>query len=243
MKIFVEASYDAMSERAFHDMMAELEGNPAALICPASGDSPAGLYKLLVKTKPNTADWHFIGLDEWVGMNGNDEGSCRWHLNKDLFNPLGVENERICFFDGRAEHLTEECLAIERFIERKGGIDLAVVGLGMNGHVGMNEPGVDPLLHSHIVELHAQTRASAQKYFTSFTQLEKGISLGIANLMEAKSVLLLVSGKSKAAIVKQVLEEEISASAPASLLKSHAGLRVYLDREAASLLQKNVYAE
>ncbi len=243
MKIFVEADYAAMSQKAFRDTMAELEGNLAPLICPASGDSPAGLYKLLVQQKPDTTGWHFIGLDEWVGMNGADEGSCRWHLNRELFNPLGIKDDHICFFNGRAEHLIEECLATERFIERKGGIDLAVVGLGMNGHVGMNEPGVEPLLYSHIVELHAQTIASAQKYFSGFTQLEKGISLGIANLMEAKSVLLLVSGKQKAAIVKQVLEEQISSKLPASLLRTHAHLSVYLDKDAASLLQKDIYAE
>ena len=243
MKVFIESDYAGMSQKAFHDTMAELERNPAPLISPASGASPAGLYKLLVKEKPKTSGWHFIGLDEWVGMNGSDEGSCRWHLNRELFNPLGIKDDHICFFDGRAEHLIEECLATERFIEHRGGIDLAIIGLGMNGHAGMNEPGVDPLLHSHIVELHAQTIASAQKYFTSFTPLEKGISLGIANLMEAKSVFLLVSGKEKAAIVKQVLEGEISAAVPASLLRTHNNFSVYLDKDAASLLQKNVYAE
>lgn len=243
MKIFIEADYAAMSERAFQDMIAELKGKKEPLVCPASGDSPAGLYQLLVKTKPNTKGWHFIGLDEWVGMNGNNEGSCRWHLNRELFDPLGIKNDRICFFDGLAENLPEECLATERFIDRKGGIDLVIAGLGMNGHVGMNEPGINPLLHSHIVELHAQTTASAQKYFKTFTQLEKGISLGIANLMQAKTLLLLVSGKKKASIVKQLLEEEISAAVPASLLRTHPNLSIYLDRDAASLLQKNVYAE
>ena len=171
-------------------------------------------------------------------MNGNDEGSCRFHLNNQLFNPLQIAEKQISFFDGRAKDLNEECDRIENFIKEHGGIDLAIVGLGMNGHVGMNEPGTSPSLHSHVAEIDSITQQVGQKYFKEKTALSKGITLGIANLMEARNVFLLVNGKKKAEIVKQVLEGEISEQFPASFLRNHKNFSVYLDDEAASLLQK-----
>jgi 6-phosphogluconolactonase/glucosamine-6-phosphate isomerase/deaminase len=246
MEIFIEDDYEAMSIKAFNDLirLARLRSNP--LICTASGASPAGLYKQLVNhikvTGYDVSGWYFVGLDEWTGMNSHDEGSCRWHLNRELFYPLRVADNHICFFDGRATDPVEECDITERFIAEQGGIDVAVLGLGLNGHVGMNEPGVLPGLRSHVAEIHALTQQTGQKYFSTPKDLSGGISLGIANLLEVKNLLLLVSGSNKAAIVKQVLEDKISALVPAGLLRKHPGLKVYLDRDAASALQNDVYA-
>jgi glucosamine-6-phosphate isomerase len=241
MEIFIAQDYEAMSERAFNDLLLLMKSRSHPLICTASGASPAGLYKQLLThvrlTGLNVSNWYFLGLDEWAGMNGSDEGSCRWHLNRELFDPLQVPDSHICFFDGRATDLQNECAVTEQFIAEYNGIDVAIVGLGLNGHVGMNEPGTLPELRSHIAEIHPLTRQSGQKYFSSPKDLSAGISLGIANLLEAKTVILLVSGKQKAAVVTQVLQDEISADLPASLLRRHEGFRVYLDKDAAALLQ------
>ena len=109
MKVFIENDYDSMSAKAADAVMAILESLEKPLLCPATGDSPKGLYKEMVDriTKNNTdiSNWNFIGLDEWIGMNGKDEGSCRYHLDKDLLQPLKVKFENIIFFDGRAEDL------------------------------------------------------------------------------------------------------------------------------------------
>jgi 6-phosphogluconolactonase/glucosamine-6-phosphate isomerase/deaminase len=102
----------------------------------------------------------------------------------------------------------------------------------------MNEPGTSPSLHSHVTEIDRITQQVGQKYFKEKTALSKGITLGIANLMEARNVFLLVNGKKKAEIVKQVLEGEISTQFPASFLRNHKNFSVYLDNEAAGLLQK-----
>mgnify|MGYP001799336298 CR=1 FL=1 len=138
-------------------------------MCTASGDSPKGLYKALIKqvneNKIDISSWNFVGLDEWLGMNRNDEGSCRFHLNNDLFQPLHVEENKISFFDGRAKDLEKECDRIENSIIKIGGIDVAIVGLGLNGHVGMNEPGTPADLRSHVAEIDRQTQQAGQKYF------------------------------------------------------------------------------
>lgn len=241
MKIIVANTYEAMCTMALDDLILLTQPISNPLVCPASGDSPKGLYEQLVNrvaTKQlDVSHWNFVGLDEWGGINGSDEGSCRFHLNNQLFGPLKVPGDKLAFYDGRAEDLQAECQRIEDFITDHNGIDVAIVGLGMNGHVGMNEPGTPANLHSHVAEIDAVTQQVGQKYFTQKQSLTQGLTLGIANLMEAKNIMLLVSGKKKAAIVKRMLEEEISEQLPAGLLRNHPGLVIYLDKDAASLIQ------
>ena len=157
MKIFVSENYEALSKRAVSHLVEYVKDIEHPLICMASGDSPAGLYKVIVEmVQQNQLDiskWYFVGLDEWAGMNGDDEGSCRFHLNNQFLHPLQIKEERICFFDGRATDMQQQCNLVEAFIKQHDGIDVAIVGLGMNGHIGMNEPGVPMSLRSHIAEI------------------------------------------------------------------------------------------
>ena len=240
MEIRIFSSYDELSKQAAEDLIASLQsvGNP--LVCVASGNSPEGLYKALVqKVKNNEADlssWDFVGLDEWAGMNGGDEGSCRFHLNNQFFNPLQITEERICFFDGRADNAEEECMRVENFIQQHNGIDAAILGLGMNGHVGMNEPGTSPSLRSHLAEIDPLTQQVGQKYFSQPKKLSHGLTLGIATLMGAKQVMLIVNGESKAAIVQKILKEKVSEQLPASLLRNHPRFTIYLDKAAAQFV-------
>ncbi|HMH22155.1 MAG TPA: glucosamine-6-phosphate deaminase [Puia sp.] len=269
MNIIIAATPDALALRAADDLMQWMTPLAAPLLCPASGDTPAGLYReLLARARKgllNMDSWSFVGLDEWGGMNGMDEGSCRWHLDQQFFQPLGIKDERIQFFDGRAADLNGECSAAENFIREKGGIDLAILGLGLNGHVAMNEPGSSPAQRSHIADIHPSTQQAGQKYFRGFNQsqgqanpfntdypfdtdylsntdllgdidLSLGITLGLADLLEARYIFLMVTGAHKAAIIKEVLEGEITKEIPASLLRDHPGLTVYLDLAAAQYL-------
>ena len=243
MKLFVYDNYEIMSRQAAEQVLQFAGSNPQKVLCTASGDSPKGLYEALVeqieKNKTAISGLHFIGLDEWLGMNGDDEGSCRFHLDNQLFHPLKIDEKKIFFFDGRAEDPKKECERIDDAIRSLNGIDLAIVGLGMNGHVGMNEPGTSPPLHSHVAKIDPVTQQVGQKYFKEKKEIHGGLTLGIANLMEAKNVMLVVNGTKKAAILKQALEEEISEKIPAGFLRNHPNFSVYADAEAASLL-KNI---
>jgi len=240
MKIIVAETYEAISKKAVDDLVALTQSVREPLVCTASGDSPSGLYKELVRRVSeknlDISSWYFVGLDEWSGMNGKDEGSCRFHLDRQFFHPLAIPEERICFFDGRAADAEGECRRTENFIKKHQGIDLAILGLGMNGHVGMNEPGTSPDLRSHLADIDPQTQAVGQKYFTQQKDISHGLTLGIATLKEAKQIMLVVSGAHKAAIVKRVVEEEASEQLPASLLRDHPGFTFYLDRAAAQFL-------
>lgn len=240
MKVIVTDTYEDLSRQAAEDIISSLKSIQQPLICTASGDSPARLYKEMVKIiadkKIDISNWNFIGLDEWAGMNEDDEGSCKFHLNNQFFHPLKIKKEKICFFNGRAKNLQEECNIIEDYIREHGGIDIAIIGLGMNGHVGMNEPGTSQLSRSHISDIDPITQKTGQKYFTSEQDLSQGLTLGLATLMEVKQIILIVSGEHKAQIVKNILEGEISEQLPASLLRNHPDLVVYLDKDAAQML-------
>src|SRR6185437_5945631 len=169
MKIFIENDYESMSAKAADEVMEIIAPINKPILCPATGDSPKGLYKEIIgrinRKKIDVSDWCFVGLDEWLGMNENDEGSCRYHLNNDLLKPLRIDEKHVCFFDGKTKNIENEIQKTSNFIYENGGIDVAIVGLGVNGHVGMNEPGTDPSLHSHISDIDPITQKVGQKYF------------------------------------------------------------------------------
>jgi glucosamine-6-phosphate isomerase len=241
MKIIISNNYEAMSEKAYEDIVTIMQAASKPLICVASGDSPSGIYKNIVQNtlanKINIDSWSFLGLDEWVGLNGDDEGSCRYHLNRELFTPLAIPVNRICFFDGAASNLEQQCSITENNIQVKGGIEIAILGLGMNGHIGMNEPNTSIQTRSHIINLDPLTIEVGQKYFKKPQPLIKGITLGIETLLEAEHIILVVSGAKKAGIVKQVMEGPITEAVPASLLRNHPNCSIYLDEAAASALK------
>jgi glucosamine-6-phosphate isomerase len=238
MKIFISDDYDKMSKQAAEAVIQLMQSARRPVICAASGHSPEGLYREIieqVRTKQLTVDnWLFLGLDEWVGMNAGDEGSCRHHLDLELLNPLQIPEERICFFDGRADDLEAECERIEKFIHDEGGIDVAVLGLGMNGHIGMNEPGVSANTRSHVIDLHPITKTVGQKYFKEEKELAQGITLGIATLMDANNLIVVVSGVHKSDITQEMIEGKVSRDLPVTLLRDHPALKIYLDSDAAS---------
>lgn len=240
MKVFVDDSSDASSMHAADDLIERVRSINNPVICTASGDSPAGMYKQIVekveKKQLDVSNWFFLGLDEWVGMNGSDQGSCRYHLDQQLFRPLKIPDDKICFFDGRSTDLEAECGRIEKFIEEHQGIDVTILGLGINGHVGMNEPGTSAQIRSHIAELHDTTKQVGQKYFKNEQALTQGITLGIATLMESKHIILLINGRHKANITQKIFEEEISEQLPASLLRNHPSFSVYLEPASAQLM-------
>lgn len=241
MKLIINDTYDTLSKTATEDLLRLLLSFDKPLICVASGASPAGLYKKLVElvnaTGTDTSNWYFVGLDEWKGMNGNDEGSSRDQLNQQLFNGLNVPEQRICFFDGKAKDLDCECDRIEDFIQQLGGISVAILGIGTNGHIAMNEPGTRATLRSHVARIPASTQQIGQKYFKEPRQLDTGITLGLATLLESKHLMLLASGTTKADSIYRMLHDPVSEELPATFLRDHTSLHIYLDKEAAELLK------
>jgi glucosamine-6-phosphate isomerase len=246
MHIEIANTYQAMSRQAARDLIQLMGSKENPLLCVASGDTPAGLYRELItavrQQQADISSWKFVGLDEWAGMNGSDAGSCRYHLQNQLFHPLGVQEAQVCFFDGRAADGKAECRRVEAFIRQGGGIDVAVLGVGLNGHIGMNEPGTAAATRAHVAAIDLLTQQTGQKYFTSPQTLSHGLTLGLATLLEARHLILLANGKHKAGIVQKVVTAAPSIDLPATLFRQHAHLTFYLDAEAAQCLHPDTKA-
>jgi glucosamine-6-phosphate isomerase len=214
---------------------------PNCLLCLPAGETPTLTFDLLATDGASGAlDFgkvRFIGLDDWLGVPFDSAGSCRGFMYRRLFNPLNIQESRIIYFNAMSLDPASECVRIDRHLAQYGPIDLTVLGIGMNGHLGLNEPGVDPALSSHVVTLDETTKSVATKYFSSNFPLSRGITLGMKQLMESRIVALMASGDKKAAMLKMALEGPISNRVPASLLRSHPDFHIHADAQAVSLLR------
>ncbi|GAB2600719.1 glucosamine-6-phosphate deaminase [Spirosoma areae] len=213
---------------------------PNALLCLASGDTPIETYHRFVALakagRVDVSQCTFVGLDEWVGFGPDDAGSCSYYVFRDLFTPLDLRPEQVYIFNAKASDLTAECAKIDALIDRHGGLDLLLVGMGMNGHIALNEPGTPFTNGCHVVELAESTKTVGQKYFTQETTLAQGITLGLRHLTEAREVILLVSGAKKASMLRQALTGPITEEVPASILQTHANGQIWVDEGAGSLV-------
>jgi glucosamine-6-phosphate deaminase len=240
MKIRTYAGYNEMCRAAAEMIVNQVKLKPDSLLCLTSGDTPAGIYKLLVQyAKEGRVDFsecYFVGLDEWVGMDKNDAGSCTNFLYKTFFTPAKIKAAKMMIFDAKAVNLDASCTAMNNFIKEKGPLAIMLVGVGMNGHVGLNEPGVDFNSYAHHSPLDPLTVSIGQKYFAQKTQLTEGITLGLKHLQEAKIPMLLASGTKKADIIAKALQGEVTNTVPASIFQTLPSAYVMLDEDAASEL-------
>lgn len=241
MTIHVYDDYESMCRSAADFVCQSMDLHSEPLLCPASGSSPVGVYHELSERyrqgRIDSSQWYVISLDEWIGMNGTIAGSCRHSLNHQLLQPLSIAEERILFFDGLAADPGHEQRKLELFLDNRGPIDLSVLGIGMNGHIGFNEPGTSVELRSVITDLDDITIQTGQKYFQEPKELKRGISLGFATLLQSKRIILIANGQHKAPLIRRLMSEDPGTSFPASMLKSHHELHLFLDAAAAELIR------
>lgn len=227
---------DAVSD----EIISVLKEKPEALLCMASGHSPKMTCEFFTdKIKKESADgsqFRFVGLDEWVGILPSTPGSCYNDFKERLFEPLSIDSSRYHLFDGMSDNLEAECHKMDEYIKTIGVIDLMIVGIGINGHIGFNEPGCDFNALSHVATLEESTATVGQKYFQSPTKLDKGITIGFAHLRAAKKVILIASGNAKASIIHKAVKGPINNTVPASVMQELPNGLVMLDAEAAAQL-------
>jgi glucosamine-6-phosphate isomerase len=235
-KLSIYPDYQSMSQAAAERVITILSQKPNAVICLPSGSTPLGMFQALVAANQKGAtDFSrcvFVGLDEWIGLNGEDDGSCRDLLDRGFLKPIGLREDQIVYFDGKSPDPQWECDRVNKIVEGLGGLDLIVLGVGMNGHLALNEPGTLWNTYSHISELDPVTIEVGQKYFKKPTPLTKGITIGIRHILEAKTAILLASGASKAEVILRALAFPVTTDFPATALQNHFNAEFILDEEA-----------
>ena len=236
-------NYEELSDFAASEIARSIKNKPSLVLCMASGDTPKLTVDLLIKKLKEERIDHsnitFIGLDEWVGLPPTNAGSCHYFFKNKLIGPLQLSQSQYFLFNALANDLKNECVKMDRFIDEKKGIDIMVVGIGMNGHIGFNEPGSSFDNLSHVIELEEVTKSVGQKYFNEQVELSKGITIGFKQLLNAKKVFLMANGSKKAEVIKKTVQGPVTENFPASIMQRHENGFVLVDDEAASLLSKS----
>lgn len=232
LKISECESYEAMSAQAAAYFVKQLEKNPRSVLGLATGSTPLGLYKELIELQHagqlSFRDVTTFNLDEYVGLDREHPQSYTSYMYHHFFQFIDIHPGRCFIPNGAAPNIPEEIARYETFMQQVGGIDLQVLGLGTNGHIGFNEPGTPFTQQTHCVELTEATRQANARYFESLDDVPKeAITMGIATIMQAKKIVLLVTGKNKKAAFERFLYGGVDPEFPASILRLHPNVSVY----------------
>ena len=230
----VFSDYEALSRHAADWLAERLRERPSALICLAAGSTPQRTYEILAEqgtTDPALfSQCRLLKLDEWGALAMDDPATCEHQLRATLVQPLGAD-DRYIGFESRPEDPVAECARIAEWLKRNGPIDVCVLGLGVNGHLGFNEPAGFLEPHAHVAQLSDASLMHAM-LLQSKQRPQFGLTLGMADLLQAREVLLLVSGAAKRGPLERLLAGRISTAFPSSLLHLHPRVTVLADSAA-----------
>jgi glucosamine-6-phosphate deaminase len=237
MELIKTIDYQEMNRIAAEIIIKNVTNSKKFTLGLATGSTPEGLYRYLIEdhTKNSTTYRNVttFNLDEYVGMKACDKNSYHYYMNSQLFNHVDILPSNIHLPKGNASDLEKECLKYEELIKTSGGIDVQVLGIGQNGHIGFNEPGSSFSSKTHVVELAKTTREANSRFFNEFNDVPThAITMGISTILQSKKILLLVSSIRKADTLQRLLQGDIQETFPASILNQHPNVTVIADEEA-----------
>lgn len=243
MKIYAAKDYNDLSRKAANIISAQIIMKPDAVLGLATGSTPVGAYKQLIAWYEE-GDLDFSGvrsvnLDEYKGLSGEHDQSYRYFMNQNLFDHVNINKEDTNVPNGLVEDAEAECARYNQVIEALGGIDLQLLGIGGNGHIGFNEPCQVFEKGTHVVTLTEETRVSNARFFSSIDEVPThALTMGIGNIMSAKKILLLASGEAKAKAVYDSCFGPVTPEVPASVLQLHSDVIVIADEAALTLVRE-----
>lgn len=241
MRVYKVKDYDAMSVKGAQILAAQIISKPESFLGLATGSTPLGIYQRL-------KEWHrkgvldferikTVNLDEYKGISREDEQSYYYYMNKNLFSYVNIRAENTMIPDGSRKDAKQVCKEYELQIEMNGNVDLQLLGIGRNGHIGFNEPSDSFSDSCHVVKLAQSTIEANQRFFGCSEDVPKeAYTMGIGTIMKAKKILLVASGEDKAAAVKQLLTGKVTPKVPATVLRFHPDVTVIADEDALSKL-------
>ncbi|KAA0965317.1 glucosamine-6-phosphate deaminase [Sporosarcina sp. ANT_H38] len=242
MKVVVFDNYEEVSVQVAQLVEAQILRNDRSVLGLATGSTPLGLYERLIEGVTSRGisyqNVRTINLDEYLGLGEGHPESYRTFMTDNLFNKIDIVTENTYIPDGTPDSAEEECLRYEQVIDDVGPIDLQILGIGTNGHIGFNEPGTDSNSLTHVVELVASTRESNARFFPSINEVPThAITTGIKSILKSKQIIVMATGKDKAEAVKTLLSKDMNESFPASILWNHDNVTLIVDRDAYQLVK------
>ena len=241
MKVIITVNYEEMSKKAAEIVKKQIKEKPNTVLGLATGSTPLGMYKHLIEMyKRGEIDFSNVitfNLDEYIGLSPDHPQSYHYFMFHNFFNHINIKKENVHIPNGIAEDLEEECRKYEEEIEKAGGIDLQILGIGINGHIGFNEPDESIETKTHVVTLTEKTINANKRFFKSAEEVpRKAITMGLGSIMKAKKIVLLASGKNKAEAIKETIKGQLTTKVPATVLALHPDVTIIIDKEAASLI-------
>lgn len=237
MKILKFATYDEMSAAAADIIAKQISIKKDSVLGLATGSTPVGMYKKLVEmNKSGMIDFSNIktvNLDEYYPISPENKQSYRYFMNENLFDHVNINKENTYVPNGEAEDADAACEEHERIIKSLGGVDIQVLGIGQNGHIGFNEPEENLSLYTHKTGLTESTIAANSRFFSEGEVMPtSALTMGIGTIFGAKKIILLINGKNKREALHQLFTDKVTTSCPATLLKLHPNVIVLCDSEA-----------
>jgi len=244
MKLIKSKNYDEMCAKVARIFAAQITLKPDSVLGLATGSTPVGMYKELIRKyneeRVDFSEVKTVNLDEYVGLTGDNDQSYRYFMNDNLFNHINIDKNNTHVPSGTSD-LDKECAAYEALIESMGGIDIQLLGIGNNGHIGFNEPCAEFPEFTHSVELTQSTIEANARFFESIDDVPtKAITMGIGTIMKAKKVILMANGKGKAQIIYDMMYGPVTPEVPASILRFHPDVTVYVDEDAYSVIAEKM---
>ncbi len=232
MKIFRYADYESMSNAAAEQIVMAVIGNPTLKICLATGSSPRLCYEKVAEKASHSGTSfkrvQVVKLDEWGGLSGTDEGSCEHYIRNYFIEPLKIDTSTFLSFAGDAAEPELECARVRSALAKETPIDICVLGLGLNGHLGFNEPAEYLQPYAHIATLSSQSQQHSM-IASSGKKMEFGYTMGMREILSSKRIIFLVNGEQKKAQLARFLEAKIDPKFPGSFLWLHPDLELYTD--------------
>ena len=232
MKFIKAKNYEELSQIAGEIIATQIKEKPTTVLGLATGSSPVGTYKYLAKSGVDFSKVKTINLDEYVGLDVNHKQSYRRFMNENLFDNINIDKNNTYVPNGVAKNLEEETKQYDQRIEDFGGIDLQLLGIGVDGHIGFNEPDNHFTAQTHVVTLDPSTIEANARFFSSKNEVPKqAITMGMKGIMTAKKIVLVANGKNKKEILEKAMYGNISPLVPASILQLHSDITIIYSEE------------
>ena len=246
MRIIVCQNYEEVSKKAAQMILSQVTLKPNSVLGLATGSTPIGMYENLVKLNKNGdidfSEVRTFNLDEYYNLPKESDQSYHYFMYQNLFNHININPANIHIPNGMTNDVDAECDRYDSLIKEAGGVDIQVLGIGNNAHIGFNEPTVNFEKGTHLVELEESTIEANSRFFDNIEDVpKKAITMGVGSIFKSKKILLIATGENKAEAIYNTVYGKVVPEVPASILQFHSDIVLILDKDAAKLLKEEDY--